>query len=321
MKYPCNVIRDLIPLYYDKICSEESAAIVKEHLEECNDCREYYEELCNSVTIEENFYDKDVEKKKADSFRSFSKKVLKRAILIVSGIVMSIFVLGMILLLLLHMDLTYNKNDYSNIDNYDKYRNEVFTENMKEIWPEEINDAVNVTGYRLIDYYDDATAYTGYMSIAYEKESYDQEVERLKTVDSTEYLGKYENTGFEEYTVLAIKAYEYGERVGDGYYGFTYALTDGDNEIIYVELEYPRKYPRDDYNKIIPENYLPGNLVLEKEVYTLYSRILWGLIPSIIALICLWIGIKNLNQKKLRGILQLVFAVMLVAFGMLNAFA
>jgi succinate dehydrogenase hydrophobic anchor subunit len=321
MKYPCNVIRDLIPLYYDQVCSEESAAIVKEHLDECSDCKEYYDELCNTETIEKNFYDKDIEKKKSESFKSFSRKVLKRAVLIVSGIVMSIFILGVILLLLLHMDLTYNKNDYSKIDIYDTYRNEVFTDNMKEIWPEGIDSTAKVTEYRFIDYYDDATAYTGYLSVTFGKDAYDKEAERLKAIDSTDYLGKYENTGFGEYSVLAIRAHEYGENVGDGYYGFTYALTGGDNEIIYVELEYPRENPRDDYKKIIPENYLPSNMVFEKDVYPLYSRILWGLIPSIIALACLWIGIKNINQKRWRGILQIVFAVMLVVFGMLNAFA
>ena len=39
MKTPCSVIRDLLPLYHDGVCSPESRQLVEEHLEECADCR------------------------------------------------------------------------------------------------------------------------------------------------------------------------------------------------------------------------------------------------------------------------------------------
>lgn len=39
MKTPCNVIRDLLPLYHDGVCSPESRQLVEEHLEKCADCR------------------------------------------------------------------------------------------------------------------------------------------------------------------------------------------------------------------------------------------------------------------------------------------
>lgn len=38
MKMNCNVIRDLLPLYADQICSDESKKLVEEHLAECGDC-------------------------------------------------------------------------------------------------------------------------------------------------------------------------------------------------------------------------------------------------------------------------------------------
>ena len=38
MKNPCDLIRDLLPLYADDACSETSRKIVEEHLEECPDC-------------------------------------------------------------------------------------------------------------------------------------------------------------------------------------------------------------------------------------------------------------------------------------------
>ena len=40
MKVDCDVIRDLLPLYADKACSEKSRAMVEEHLQECPACRD-----------------------------------------------------------------------------------------------------------------------------------------------------------------------------------------------------------------------------------------------------------------------------------------
>ena len=49
-KYQCGIIRDLIPLYRDGVCGEESRKIVEEHLRGCADCREISECL-NDTTI------------------------------------------------------------------------------------------------------------------------------------------------------------------------------------------------------------------------------------------------------------------------------
>ena len=38
MKNSCEVIRDLLPLYADDACSDESRRMVEEHLEECSEC-------------------------------------------------------------------------------------------------------------------------------------------------------------------------------------------------------------------------------------------------------------------------------------------
>ena len=43
MKTNCNVIRDLLPLYIDKISSEETNKLIEEHFEECEECKKYYE--------------------------------------------------------------------------------------------------------------------------------------------------------------------------------------------------------------------------------------------------------------------------------------
>lgn len=35
----CNIVRDLLPLYFDGLCSEETVAQLEEHLKQCEECR------------------------------------------------------------------------------------------------------------------------------------------------------------------------------------------------------------------------------------------------------------------------------------------
>ena len=43
MKLNCKVIEDLLPLYLDEVCSEESRQLVEEHLADCEACRKLVE--------------------------------------------------------------------------------------------------------------------------------------------------------------------------------------------------------------------------------------------------------------------------------------
>ena len=45
----CNIVKDLIPLYIDGCCSEESEKIVKEHIDTCDKCKKLFEDM-NSAT-------------------------------------------------------------------------------------------------------------------------------------------------------------------------------------------------------------------------------------------------------------------------------
>lgn len=46
---PCEVIKDLLPLYVDDICSEKSKDIIEEHLVECEECRNYLDSLKGEI--------------------------------------------------------------------------------------------------------------------------------------------------------------------------------------------------------------------------------------------------------------------------------
>ncbi len=52
MKYNCDLISDLLPLYKDDICSEATKKIVEEHLAECKNCKKMFADM-SDVSIDE----------------------------------------------------------------------------------------------------------------------------------------------------------------------------------------------------------------------------------------------------------------------------
>lgn len=52
MEYKCGLIKDLMPLYHDGVCSEDSAAAVEEHLACCEACKDAYQALLRSDGVE-----------------------------------------------------------------------------------------------------------------------------------------------------------------------------------------------------------------------------------------------------------------------------
>ena len=50
----CNVIKDLLPLYVDECCSEESTRLVAEHLDTCESCRKVYSQMCETSQPQKN---------------------------------------------------------------------------------------------------------------------------------------------------------------------------------------------------------------------------------------------------------------------------
>lgn len=85
MSYPCNLIQDLLPLYIDGVCSEDSKAIIEQHLSECPACKEYYASMCDAEEIVIAPPNAEREYKKAASFQAVKKKLLRKQILIVAA--------------------------------------------------------------------------------------------------------------------------------------------------------------------------------------------------------------------------------------------
>ena len=66
----CEIIRDLIPLYLDKVCSEDSRKLVEEHLAECSECRKYMKELETELEAVKQKKEEDLDEKAVVTGRS-----------------------------------------------------------------------------------------------------------------------------------------------------------------------------------------------------------------------------------------------------------
>ncbi|MBP1042679.1 zf-HC2 domain-containing protein [Vagococcus sp. BWB3-3] len=53
MKISCDVITDLLPLYYDKICSQATIELVEEHLVNCPKCRKELKNMATTLSLEQ----------------------------------------------------------------------------------------------------------------------------------------------------------------------------------------------------------------------------------------------------------------------------
>ena len=92
MKVECNIIRDLMVLYELENCSKESIQMIKNHIEECEECRKIWESKTGE-TIEKvvNEVKQDEGKEEFDKLR---KKVRRKNsfIILVAAIILSFLV-------------------------------------------------------------------------------------------------------------------------------------------------------------------------------------------------------------------------------------
>lgn len=94
MKYNCELIRDLLPLYQDDVCSESSRQTVEEHLKECTACSDYLEALRGGEGIEAAI---DIERSEALSSQA---KFFKRRSAVVGTVFAGVFMLPVLICLI-----------------------------------------------------------------------------------------------------------------------------------------------------------------------------------------------------------------------------
>lgn len=100
MKYPCGIIKDLLPLYIDNVVNEESKIAVETHLTECESCKKYYNTMKSTDCFTEKNYDNTEDLKIADSLKKIkiklNKKIRNIIICSVSTVVILLFAFNLL---------------------------------------------------------------------------------------------------------------------------------------------------------------------------------------------------------------------------------
>lgn len=91
MIYPCGLIRDVLPLFYDGVCSEETSEIVRAHLAECAGCRAEYERLTEAAEALPAPADPSAELRTAAALQRFRRQFFRKrtVIALLSAVLMS----------------------------------------------------------------------------------------------------------------------------------------------------------------------------------------------------------------------------------------
>ena len=94
MKLSCKVIEDMLPLYYDGVCSEDSNQLVEEHLKGCERCKAMLVEMGGEVSLAETPMD-DLQplKEIGIKWKKEKKRSAKKGACIALAALLSVFLL------------------------------------------------------------------------------------------------------------------------------------------------------------------------------------------------------------------------------------
>lgn len=227
-------------------------------------------ELCNILEIDVNEFlignrikKDEVKEHTNDNLDLILKEYYKmkkqkdkiKMITIISLVVIPPIVVAIITLIIFSVGFNNRLHVTTNLKNYndviglkakERYSNKWGM--SEEIFPKTIEN-LNVKEFKMVceDFLDEQ--YLAYLTVEYEEEDYNKEIKRLKEYGIDKYIGYYSVTGFNDYQLIAMEA--------DDYSGFIYALTDGKNRIIYVEIIFCNYCMDIDYENEIPKEYLP----------------------------------------------------------------
>jgi predicted anti-sigma-YlaC factor YlaD len=110
MNITCEIIKDLLPLYHDGVCSNDSKTIIEEHLACCNRCKAELQAMDDKLPInntEQNLNEAEAVKKLSRRW----KKGMNISLL--KGILITIAVVSLIALILYSlMDIRFIPESY-----------------------------------------------------------------------------------------------------------------------------------------------------------------------------------------------------------------
>lgn len=91
MRKQCKIIEDLLPLYHDGVCSEESRQMVEAHLSKCEECRKLLAQIDDDIIFPAKDEDVEVLKGISKAVRRGKNKALLAGILISLAVILVSF--------------------------------------------------------------------------------------------------------------------------------------------------------------------------------------------------------------------------------------
>lgn len=76
MKQPCDLVKDLLPLYHDAVCSESSKKIVEAHISECDSCKQTLEKM------NDNSLDNGLREERKNVVGRYTQKIKRKSMLV-----------------------------------------------------------------------------------------------------------------------------------------------------------------------------------------------------------------------------------------------
>lgn len=109
----CNLVKDLLPNYIDKVTSSETNIFMEEHLKNCDECRKSFEKMSEEMKIDY----KSKDEKKINIFRKVNNKIrlLKVIIFVIIFILVVIFIRKLVII-----NNIENRASEVNYNNYSK---------------------------------------------------------------------------------------------------------------------------------------------------------------------------------------------------------
>lgn len=177
MKYDCEVIKDLLPIYKDGVTNKKSNEVIEEHLKECKECKEYYCAINQSeITLPEAPVIEN------PSIVGYGKRIKKKrkVVLITVVSIIAILLLGMTFMVLLLTGGPPIKksdiNDYGVFKDFKGYSN-------LYIFPTKMPDSARIDTYY---YYQRDTLFDPtcqiYLEYSLSKADFEAEVSRLSKI-------------------------------------------------------------------------------------------------------------------------------------------
>ena len=109
MKNECSYVRDILPLYYEGMVSEETAEFVKSHLASCEECRKCFDEMQSESGIDRIQSKQATDQ--AEPIKKFKRKQRKKKILIITAAVLFTAVVLLFVPQILPASISYGESE------------------------------------------------------------------------------------------------------------------------------------------------------------------------------------------------------------------